>query len=145
VILLVDDERRYMVSYLEELKFSTYKIEYRKDVSVALNFLKEHLQEIELLILDIMMPPSSLFKNEDTNGGLRTGIQFFELIRSIAPELPVLILTNVSGADVEKYFYAQPNCWYIRKENCLPFELVDEIDQILSEHPKLDPEGDELL
>lgn len=133
MILLVDDERRYMLSYLEELKFSGYKFEFRKDVKVAMNFLDEHLAEIELLILDIMMPVSTLFDNASTTGGLRTGVRFYDLVRQKAPALPVLILTNVSDPEVKLHFQHEPRCWFMRKEDCLPFELVEEIGRILSE------------
>ncbi len=133
MLLLVDDERRDMTSYLEELRLSGHKIEFRKDVGVAFNFLKDHLQEIELLILDIMMPPGALLANVATNGGLRTGVRFYESVRQLSPELPILILTNVSDAQVAEHFQDEPRCWFLRKEDCLPFELADEVKRILSE------------
>lgn len=133
MILFVDDERQNNLEYMEELKFAGKKVEFRKDVAVAFNFLIEHLQEIELLILDIMMPPGDLINENDANGGMRTGVRFYEVVRQMAPELPILILTNVSAHEVQERFDGEYRCWYIRKEKCLPYELSNEVKGILSE------------
>jgi|GEM_PF-1222931 len=141
MIILVDDERRQMESYLDELKLANYKIEFRKDVGAAINFLKENLADIELLILDIMMPPGTLFGSSETNGGLRTGLHLYELIRENSPKLPILILTNVSDPGVHKHFLNESFCWYLRKEDCLPFELTDEVKRIFDEMKSDESEG----
>lgn len=137
MILIVDDEPRYMMSYRDELELSGYKVEIRKDVGVAFNFIKEHLKEIDLLITDIMMPPGILFANSDVNLELRTGLHFYELVRQISPQLPILILSNVSDPQIANRIQNEPLCWFIRKEDCLPFELASEIEYILSETASL--------
>ena len=129
MILFIDDERHYISSYIEELELSGYKVEFRKDPGVGLELMKEHLLEIDLLIMDVMMPPGTLWHNVDTNGGFRTGIIYYEIIRQIAPKLPILIFSNVSDLLVQRNL-EDPYCWFIRKEDCDPFELVEEVKHI---------------
>ena len=131
MILFVDDEGRYMDSYRAELMLAGYDVSFQKDVDWALPFLVEHLDDVELLILDIMMPPGQSFQDAETHGGLRTGVPFYEKIRELAPRLPVIIFTNVSDEQLAKRFRAEANCRFLRKENFLPYELVATVREIL--------------
>ncbi len=131
MILFVDDEKREMDSYVQELELSGYKVVFKKDADVALEFFEKSLNEIDLVILDIMMSPGSSFKQMDTQMGLRTGIAFYKKIREKASELPVLIFTNVSDEKVSETFLKETKCQFLRKENYLPFEVVDEVKKIL--------------
>jgi CheY-like chemotaxis protein len=130
MILFVDDERRFMNSYKLELEYVGYKVSFKKNVDDALAFLKTHPGAIELLILDIMMPPGHDFQHESTNSGLRTGVRFYERIRALFPTLPVIIFTNVSDEQVEEKFQAESYCRFLRKEDYLPFELAEEVRKI---------------
>jgi DNA-binding NtrC family response regulator len=132
MILFVDDERRYMDSYTMELALDGYSVTSEQNVDSALLFLTKNLAAVELLILDIMMPPGQSFKDADTWGGLRTGVPFFKRVRELAPHLPVIIFTNVSDNQLEEKFQAEANCRFLRKEDCLPHELVETVRRILS-------------
>jgi CheY-like chemotaxis protein len=132
MILLVDDEKRYMDSYAEELELQAFAVTVKRDVDDAWRFLEQHLVDIELLILDIMMPPGEFLMDADTNKGLRTGVRFFERARQLSSALPIIVLTNVSDAAVVEQFRGEPNCSFCRKEDYLPFELADEIKTTLA-------------
>lgn len=132
MILFVDDEKREMDSYVKELDFSGYKVSFQNDVDDALMFFEENLNRIDLLILDIMMPPGSSFKNVDTELGLRTGVHFYESIRQKTPDLPVMILTNVSDKRVAERFRREHKCWFFRKEDYFPYEIVEEVKEVLA-------------
>ena len=131
---MIDDEQRETNSYVDELRFSGYQVQFERDTDRAIQYLKNHLAEIELLILDIMMPPGQTLAKADTRNGLRTGVQLYALIREFAPDLPVLVLTNVSDHAVEEKLTRSANCRYLRKEDHLPFELVEEIRQFLTSY-----------
>lgn len=131
MILFVDDERRFMDSYRMELELEGHAVSFQNDVDSALLFLEKSFDAVELLILDIMMPQGRSFQNEDTHGGLRTGVFFYERIREMAPHLPVIIFTNVSDEQLEKRFKAEANCRFLRKEDYLPYELVETVREIL--------------
>ena len=130
MILFIDDEARHMRSHLDELELSDFDVEFKQSVDEALDFFEDNFAQIELIILDIMMPPGNRFKNIDS--GLRTGVHIYDKIRPAAPDLPIIILTNVSEEELAKRFHGEKNCWFMRKEEYLPFELLSEIENILT-------------
>jgi DNA-binding NtrC family response regulator len=134
MILFVDDEQREMDSfYLElQMQLSANKVVFINKVDEALKFFKENIDQIQLLILDIMMPPGAEYKNVDTQQGLRTGVKFFETVRAEAPDLPIIIFTNVTEPRVADDFMKQKKCQFFRKENYAPAELAEEVLKILS-------------
>jgi len=128
---MIDDEQRETNSYVDELRFSGYQVQFERDTDRAIQYLKDHLAEIELLILDIMMPPGRVLANADTRNGLRTGVHLLALIREMTETLPVLVLTNVSDQGVEEKLSRMAHCRFLRKEDFYPFELVDEVKSFL--------------
>ena len=132
MILMIDDEERAMDSYVQELKLSGYDVSFQKSVDGAMEFFLENQEQIDLLILDIMMPPGFTFKGANTKDGLRTGVLVYERIRPEAPDLLIVILTNVSDERLSERFQKERNCRYLRKEDYLPFELAQEVDQFLN-------------
>lgn len=131
MILCLDDENRIGYNYFEELRLSGHEISFHMDVDSAFNFFNKNYSKIELIILDIMMPSGHIFRNEETEFGLRTGILFYEKVRQKTEDLPVIFLTNVKDEQIVESFINQQNCFYFIKENYLPSELVDEVNIIL--------------
>jgi DNA-binding response OmpR family regulator len=132
MILFVDDERRYMTAYVEELEAAGYHVSIKTTIDAAHDYFEEHLPEIKLLILDIMMSPGKTFQDEDTHEGLRTGVNFYERVRDRAPDLPVIILTNADDEELIDRFDAEENCRYRQKEKYMPVEIAQEVKEILS-------------
>ena len=132
MILFVDDEKREMESSALELTLSGYEVSYYRSVDKALKFFDQNVRRIDLIILDVMMPPGSSFKDVDTMSGLRTGVHFYERIRKNAKDIPVIILTNVSDEHVKERFRSEKNCWFLQKEDHLPFQLAEEVANVLS-------------
>lgn len=134
MILFVDEESRHMISFVEELRHTGLEVEFQTGVdaaSFAWAFLQANAAQIDLLILDVMMPPGVAFKNVDTELGIRTGVRFFERARQLLPDLPVIILTNVSDEKVKERFEQETNCLFLRKEDYYPFELPAEVQKLL--------------
>lgn len=133
MIVFVDDERRFMDSYLLELQFSGYSVRFESDVDSAWTFFLENMDRIDLLILDVAMPPGHTFRDEETEGGLRTGVKFYQRVRERTSEHKVLILTNFADGELSDSLMKQDTkCWLFEKESLLPFELADEVKRILS-------------
>jgi CheY-like chemotaxis protein len=137
MILLVDDEQRHMDVYARQLSESGYTVMYQQNVDAALKFVRENLANIELLILDIMMPPGLSFKDDDTELGLKTGIRFFDKVRELVPDLPVMMLTNVSDYQVAKTFSEKRNSWFLTKKDYLPYEVVKVVNSIIKRKEEL--------
>lgn len=134
MILFVDDEDIRMESYREELEFASYKVQYESSVDSAIVFFKENLEDIELIILDVMMPPGEAFANQKTHHGLRTGAYLYEYIRKVRSNIPVIFLTNVSDeALINKVEQASGEALikFFEKKELLPFELVDKVKDFL--------------
>lgn len=131
MILFVDDEKRRMSSYIEELKLSGYKVEIKSDIDSAFDFFETNHEQIELLILDIMMPPGTAFEDSDTKYGLTTGIHFYEKIRKQSNTLAIIFFTNTSDESLESNISLDQKSLFLQKEDYLPFQLVDEINKFL--------------
>jgi len=123
MILFIDDEKRRTGSYRDELEFLDFQVVFKNSVDEAIHFLEENLPEVELVILDIMMPSKEIFKEVDTSDGLRTGIFVFEWIRRKSRSLPTIILTNLNDEEVKQRFLGEGHCWFARKPHYKPYEL----------------------
>lgn len=143
MILVVDDEQHEIDSYILELRLSGFEVESEKGVDAALARYEQEAPAIELIILDIMMAPGAAFQDVDTQDGLRTGISLFEALRARNPHIPLLILTNVSDDRVAERFRREAECWFLRKEDYLPFELAEEVQRILAPRQTHEPQGED--
>jgi CheY-like chemotaxis protein len=137
MILFVDNEPRRMEVYLEEFRLPehNYHIEIMTDIDSALDFFEEKHDKIELIILDIMMPVSSRLEKTKVNGGLRTGIAFYQKIRETNKDLPIIFFTNVSNLnnkEVEQEIHNNPKkIKLLQKVDTLPYQLVKEVKEML--------------
>lgn len=103
-ILFIDDEPRRIQSYVDELEKSGYEVEPATDVDYAFVYFVKNMKKIDLLIMDVMMPPGENCKDQDaqTELGLRTGILLSDKIRQIDTDVPIIVLTNVVDDELEK-------------------------------------------
>lgn len=131
MIMMVDDEDRRMDIYRLELADVGYRVELFKNVDAALQTLEARLTEVQLLVLDVMMPPGITFKDADTLDGLRTGERFFEHVRKLSAELSVIFFTNVSDPNLIKNYKRAYHCKILRKEDYQPYEFAEEVARII--------------
>jgi CheY-like chemotaxis protein len=133
VILYVDDEPSYVDDYIEVLRASDYEVVTERNVDQAWKSFEENLAGIQLLVVDLMMAPAAPFNAADTHGGLWTGVRFFEMARAKAPQLPIIILTNLHDDQIEQRFRSDERCRFLLKENTDPFELTDQVKRLLTD------------
>ena len=135
MILFVDDEPRIMDSYLQYLKAKLaplkYEVVFISDIDKAVEFFDQNHDKIDLAILDIMMPPGK-FSTEQTNGGLKTGLAFYEKIRLQSPNMPIIVFTNFFDHEVDARFKQDSNCRFLQKVNYLLDDFVVEVKKALS-------------
>ena len=129
MILFVDDEGRRVESYVDELRFAGFDVKHISNADEALEFVKANYRQIDLAIVDIMMPAGPAFDDVDTENGLRTGIRLYERIRTLSLNLPVAFLTNVAEDDVA--LRADSGFRYFVKRRYLPHEFAEEIRELL--------------
>lgn len=134
-IIFVDDEPRLIDSYKRELEFS-FDVKFISEVDELLKFIEIKSQKIDLLILDAMIPSGSnqTMHSVNTEKGMKTGLILYEIIREIYPFLPIIIFTNFTRDKRNKItqkIMDDDNAKFFQKEDYLPFELANEIEEIL--------------
>ena len=132
MILFVDDERRPIMPYMEELERSGYEVHLETSADDALNFVRSNAGRIDLIVLDIMMPYGKGFTADETEEGRRTGVHLFRRLRQENGKVPVIVFTNVSARPVEEAFAGKPACRFLRKIDYFPFELREEVVTMLN-------------
>jgi CheY-like chemotaxis protein len=131
MILFVDDEERRMESYIEELRRSNFLVQYEKDVGKALDFFRINYNELELLILDVMMPIGDIFEDVDTNYGLITGIKFYDRVRQDSPNVPIVIFTNMVEDNIQEKIQNDEKVQILHKEEYLPLDFVKQVKDFI--------------
>ena len=95
MILFIDDEPFAVRYYLEELRegFGKQRVVYVNNLEEAQRVLNQNIQNIEIVILDIIMPPSRDWDKELV--GLDAGIKFLmDNINQVnTHNIPVMLLT----------------------------------------------------
>ncbi|MFY9622582.1 MAG: response regulator [Pyrinomonadaceae bacterium] len=132
--MFIDDERRRMKLYVEELESNGHEVLFRDNVDSALETLNDLAEHFDLIVLDISMPPGKAFAFEDTIGGSRTGLALYATIRSLQPDLPIVALTNVADRRVADRLQGEDArlCRLVRKPETLPFQFAELVEEFSS-------------
>jgi CheY-like chemotaxis protein len=103
-ILFVDDEfspdtrthyGSYMSYYKEALIEAGFDVTCVRSTDEAIA--SAGLGRFDLAILDVMMPPGEVFRNEDTRKGLMTGPLLARSLHKFDPAMPIMFLSNAGG------------------------------------------------
>ncbi len=125
---MVDDDQLMMSTYetvLKMRKFEVTRFHGQGCVDRALGFLEKESASVDIMVIDIMMPPGEAFKDEDTDQGMRTGVFLLERLNAQYPSIPSLVLTNVQDeAILEAVRKVAPQLRILRKPQCPPLDLV---------------------
>ena len=140
-ILLIDDEQvpqakqptgGYMWYYSYALREHGFLVLEVIGPDEAISALCADDAGFDLVLLDIMMPPGKTFEQQDTVAGLRTGILLADKLRELAPDVPIVVLTNVENTQAHQAMLAKPNVRrLLTKPKCTPFQLVAEVRLVL--------------
>jgi CheY-like chemotaxis protein/nitrogen-specific signal transduction histidine kinase len=116
-ILLVEDEEDLRILLFNFLKELGYKVILASDGEEAFQIFLEHIEEIDLLILDFIMPKMN-------------GVEVFDKIKNYRSNLNCIFITGYGEEAVEKYLEKDNKVPIIKK----PFkfkELEEKIKQII--------------
>jgi CheY-like chemotaxis protein len=131
MIVFVDDEPRAIDAFHEELKEKGYDVKFFARVDEAWNFIEQNHGEIQLLILDIMMPAGSKIEDKEKGNGLRTGLSFFGESKKRFPSIPIVIFSNVTDHETIEMVEREGGS-FLKKTDFLTEEFFDEIKKTLS-------------
>jgi CheY-like chemotaxis protein len=139
-ILIVDDDLapeqkepngNYMWYYTQALRDAGHTVVEVVGPDSAIEVLSSTANSIDLVVLDIMMPPGRAYREDDTLNGLRTGVFLAKTVQSRYPDLPILVLTNVQNPETLSQLREMPSIRKVLyKPDCTPFDLVDEIKNL---------------
>ncbi len=125
LVLLIDDEEFPMKYYRQALEMEGFQVEQIRDADTALDFAQKNRERIAVILLDCMMPPGKRYRNEDTQGGILTGVFLFADLRKQCPATPVIVLTNVAEQETLDRFEKGPRVDVVEKLDCPPLELAE--------------------
>lgn len=127
-ILYVDDEQWLMEGIIDYLS-KGFEIIPARNADQALALLKKE-QKIQLIILDIMLPPGDNLTGTDR--GRRTGLELARIIRKeMRLEIPIICYTVVLDSALAKELYAV-GVQEIMSKTKLPSELEQRIRYFLN-------------
>lgn len=72
------------------------------DPQEALTAIETEGGDLDLIILDIMLPLGEVFSKEEATLGLRTGVLLLRRIQEQLPSVPVLVLTGVNSEPIRR-------------------------------------------
>lgn len=127
MIVFIDDEARLMDSHRQHLEFKLEEyqkeLRYFSDVDEAVGYFDIHKDQLELVVLDVMMPPGDSF-DKDSNHGLITGYLVYKRFRNASPDLPILFYTNSADEVLAKKALEDKHLKYLSKVN---YPLLDDL------------------
>lgn len=129
MIFFVDDDRRYIKDYVEEIESRNYSVRHEHNVDDAFKSVVEHSQDIQLLVMDMMMPPGYILDERDNENGKRTGILFIKAIEEQIGKIdfPLIIFTHVNIDNLDRQYH-----YKYQKEDYTPSDFADKIEQIIN-------------
>lgn len=125
IILVIDDERLPISYYISSLERAQWTVRHLLKCDEVDRVAREASDEIDLIILDIMMPSGNSYSTADTNYGLRTGVLLYRDLRKMLPHTPIVILTNVSNHETLDSFPKEKRTLVCQKLDTPPSKLVD--------------------
>lgn len=121
-ILLVEDEQLMYEMYQLILENEGFEVKIAKDGIEGLESLQSPGYLPDLILLDIMMPRLN-------------GLEILKKIKldPRTKEIPVIILTNLSGEKHEQTAFANGALKYLVKSRYEPHEIIEIINQVLND------------
>jgi DNA-binding response OmpR family regulator len=139
-VLVVDDDYTVAHHYEKALSLREFRVLICSNVDNAIEYIEN--DHFDVIILDIMMSPGTRYKDRDKHPGHRTGLYVYNDIRTTDPNIPILVLTNVTNQDTLQKFDPNP-CLEIRqKMEMPPRALVNLVEEMINRVPTMRQLGD---
>jgi two-component system OmpR family response regulator len=116
-ILLVEDEESIAAGLKFNFEQEGYDVAHVGDGPSAIEFVEQHASEVDLIVLDLMLPGMS-------------GYETCRAIRDQEPELPVLVLSARTLSEDKAHAFDCGSDQYMTKPFALP-ELLSRVRQLL--------------
>ncbi len=104
-VLFIDDDLYAVQIFVEVLLDAGYAVSQASSPDEALDLARE--ERFDAVVIDIMMPPGSVFTAIETAGGYKTGIALARAIRELQPDTKLLALTSSTDPEVHEWFSSE--------------------------------------
>jgi CheY-like chemotaxis protein len=102
VVLLVDDDPVTRRLYSMALEKAGFFVIVGDGPDAALETVAG-TSDIAAIVVDAVMPPGSRWSTAEAAGGFRTGILLCRHLRSLLPEVPLMLLSSMDAASLRHY------------------------------------------
>jgi CheY-like chemotaxis protein len=130
IVYLEDEDASNL--YRDEFIERGIQIIVHRDVTEGWNALAGNA-DVDVVILDVMMPPGKMFDLDSTKQGLLTGIHFYRRLRAQNAELPIFILTNNTDPEISEAVAGDTNAYHFVKTDVYPDDFADRVISKYSE------------
>jgi CheY-like chemotaxis protein len=121
-VLFIDDDRRLILVYAEEIKGRGIDARCKHGPDDALAYLRAG-EPADVIVWDMMMLPGTVFADVDTEGGTSTGRFLYKEMRVLRPGAAFVLLTNQSF-DREEFENAEIRSYARYKPDTSPEDLA---------------------
>jgi len=130
LVLIIDDDFTPMELYVKALQLSNFEVHQSLSIDQAMKYLNNYHDIVKIIVLDIMMPPGHILTAEETEEGLNTGVLFYENLKSLYPQIPIVVLTNVRRKDTLDALNSKA-CNIYQKSDFTPYRFVEIVNKII--------------
>ena len=135
ILLIEDQENRFytIINRLNELLEETnsgYTLKSYKNWKKGLDFFKENLDSIKLVILDVWMPRNEKYEVTDTEKDKTTGLDVYKTMLKEKDDVKVIFWTVLSKSEIEEHGIEVNDSNYVPKISDFS-SLFSKIDDIL--------------
>jgi CheY-like chemotaxis protein len=114
-VLLIDDQEEVLEVALEFLERAGFKVRSASSGKAGVELLQKHLDTIDLVVLDLVMPEMS-------------GEQTFDRLRSLRADIPILLVSGYDREGVAERFVGRGIAGFLSK----PYEAEGLIESVRS-------------
>jgi len=129
-VLFIDDDPLPTKLYVRALEESGFRVVQKNSVDDALKFARGK-QPVDIIIIDLMMPPGESFKDEPTHEGVTTGFFLRREMRKLYPSQPIVLLTNINNPEILQSDEGEGAVRPLHKFTHPPFDLADKVKELL--------------
>ena len=122
-ILWIDDDIYSIYNMIELLKDEGFNVISINNIDEAIEKLDELQNKIDIVILDIMMPPGKTFSTIESKGGFASGLALARYIKKEIPHLPIICFSGAADTEDIISWFQNKSIPIVRKPSNVNFVI----------------------
>lgn len=130
-IIIADDDTIQLTPFLSELQFRGCDVRMFAEADSCRSFARRKAVA-DIFVIDVMLASDSVYRRDDTDNYLLTGLLLARDIRAARPSVPIVLFSNMTLSHyikrIERFEDGISNCTFLSKrEFSSPFEFAETI------------------